>query len=313
MVRLLTQRLLALPFVAFGVTALTFSLMHLMPGDPAELIARAKYGDEVTQEEIVAVRKAEHLDEPIPLQYCRWLGRLCTGHLGRSIESRKPVAWEIGVRLPATFELAAAALLISGVVGISLGLVCAARQGTLADEAGTTAAILGVSMPGFWLALLLILLFSLRLGWLPSFGSGTLRHLILPAFTLGIGLAALTARIMRAATIDVLSQAYIRTARAYGLGEMTVIGKYALKNAFIPVLTVMGLQFGRLIEGAVIAEVIFGWPGIGRLLVTSIMARDFPLVQGCVLVIAVIFVGVNLLVDAAYAWLDPRIRYEEGP
>ncbi len=311
MLKYLTRRLMGLPLVALGVTALTFSIMHLMPGDPAELIARAKYGEELTPDQIEDVRKAEYLDVPIPLQYVLWLKKIAVGNLGISISSRKPVFSEISARLPATLQLAAAALVISAFMGISLGLVCASRRGTLVDDAGMSLALLGVSMPNFWLALLLILLFTLHLGWLPSFGSGDLRHLILPAVTLGTGLAALTARVMRSSTVEVLSQNYIRTARAYGLREITVVGKYAMKNAFIPVITIMGLQFGRLMEGVVIAEMIFGWPGIGRLLVNSIMARDFAVVQGCVLVIAVIFVAANLLVDMLYARLDPRIRYGE--
>ncbi len=307
------RRLLVLPVVWLGVTLLTFSLMHLMPGDPAELIARGKYGEDVTHEEIRRVRHSEGFDAPLAAQYVRWLGRLMRGDLGRSVVSGRPVLSEIAARLPATLQLAVAALLISALIGMPLGSVCAARKGTLIDDGGTVAAVVGVSMPNFWLALLLILLFDLHLGWLPSFGIGGVRHLILPALTLGTGLAALTTRVMRSSMVEVLSQDYIRTARAKGLAETTVMMRHALKNALIPVVTVIGLQFGRLLEGAVIVESIFGRPGVGRLLVGSIFARDFAVVQGCVLTFAAGFVTVNLAVDLLYAWLDPRIHYAKGP
>lgn len=304
------RRLLALPVVALGVTLLTFSVMHLMPGDPAELIARGKYGEEVTAEEIERVRKAEGFDAPFPVQYGKWLTKVGRGELGRSVVSRRPVLSEIAARLPATCQLAVAALVISVFIGLPMGLLCGARKGTIVDDTAMAATMIGVSMPSFWLALLLILVFALYLGWLPSLGSDGIRHLILPAVTLGVGLSALTTRLTRASTVDVLYQGYIRTARAKGLSGPAVMWKHALKNALIPVVTVTGLQFGRLLEGAVIVETIFGRPGVGRLLVRSILARDFAVVQGCVLTMAAVFVTVNLGVDLLYACLDPRIRYD---
>jgi peptide/nickel transport system permease protein len=217
---------------------------------------------------------------------------------------------EILTRLPATVELAIAGMLVSLIIAIPVGIISATKQYSIVDNVSMLGALLGVSMPNFWLGLLLILLFSLHLGWLPVFGRGGIEHLILPAITLGTGMAAITTRLVRSSMLEVLRQDYIRTARAKGLNEKTVIGKHALKNALIPVVTVVGLQFGFLLEGAVIVEVIFAWPGMGRLLVDSIFARDFHVIQGCVLFIAVMFVLFNLLVDISYAYIDPRIRYE---
>jgi len=301
-----------LPVVALGVTVLTFALMRLMPGDPAALIARAKYGEEVRPDLIEQVRKDEGLDAPLPFQYLRWLARVARGDLGLSVASRQPVIGEIAARLPATFRLALAALLFSALVGIPLGVICAARKGKTADAVGTFGALVGVSVPSFWLALLLILVFNLRLGWLPSYGDEGPSHLVLPTLTLGLGMAALVTRVTRTSMLEALGQEYIRTARAKGLSERAVLLRHALKNALIPVVTILGLQFGRLLEGAVIVETIFGWPGIGRLLVNSIFERDFPVVQGCVLTIAAVVVALNLAVDLLYAWLDPRIRYAKG-
>jgi len=303
------RRILLMIVVMVGATLLAFTVMDLAPGDPAELIALARYGEELTPVQIQQVREAEGLDAPLPVRYWRWLSHVVQGNLGRSLTTGESVGEEIARRLPATAELAAASILIAMLVGLAAGIISATRQGTFVDGLGRVAAMLGVSIPNFWLGLLLILLFSLTLGWLPSFGRGTFGHLIMPALTLGTAGAALLARIIRSSLIDVLSQDYIRTARAKGLSESAVIYKHALKNALIPAVTVAGLQFGRLLEGAVIVESVFGWPGLGRLLVTSIFARDFAMIQGCVLVIAALIATITLLVDLSYGWLDPRIRY----
>jgi peptide/nickel transport system permease protein len=308
----LLKRLGVLPFVALGVTLLTFSLMHLMPGDPAQLIARSRFGEQVTEEEVRRVRQQEGLDRPLPLQYVHWLGRLARGDMGRSIETGRPVIRELLGRWPQTLILASVALLISGITGIPFGALCGARKDSVLADIGMSAGILGVSLPVFWLALLLILLFDLQLGWFPSHGSGGPEAIVLPAMTLGTGMAALTLRVTRSRMAAVMGEEFIRRARARGISEWTVVAKHALKNTLIPVVTVLGLQFGRLLEGAVIVETIFGRPGIGRLLVQSIFARDFPVVQGCVLTIAIVFLWVNLCVDIVYTWLDPRIHYRKG-
>lgn len=297
-------------FILAGVSIITFSMMHLVPGDPAEVIAIERYGEEVTAETIEHVRRELGLDQPIYVQYFRWLSNLFQGSLGYSYRTDRPVLDEILTRLPATVQLALAGMLVSLLIAIPIGILSATRQYSAIDNISMAGAFLGVSMPNFWLGLLLILFFSVHLGWLPVFGRGGIEHLILPALTLGTGLAAITARLMRSSMLEVLRQNYIRTARAKGLSERVVICKHALKNALIPVVTVAGLQFGFLLEGTVIVEVIFAWPGIGRLLVDSIFARDLPVIQGCILFIAVIFVLINLLVDISYAYLDPRIRYE---
>ncbi len=295
--------------VVIGATLLTFIALDLAPGDPGRMIAFARYGQDLTAEQIEQVRKAEGLDAPLPLRYIRWLGHVVRGDLGRSLANGNPVTGEILPRLPATLELAVASLMLALLIGIPLGIAAAVYKGSWVDALSRTTAMLGVSIPNFWLALLLLLLFALTLGWLPSFGFGTPAHLIMPAFTLGSALAALTARVTRSSMLEVLSEDYIRTARAKGLSEFTVVWKHALRNALIPVVTISGLQFGRLLEGAVVVESIFGWPGLGRLLVKAIFARDYAILQGCILLIALLITTVNLLVDISYAWLDPRIRF----
>lgn len=292
------------------VSAITFSLMHLVPGDPAQIIAEKKYGEEVTTATVELVRKEMGLDRPIFIQYFSWLRGIFQGDFGESFRTGLPVWDEIMNRLPATAELALAAILVSLIIAIPVGVISAVKQYSLLDNASMIGAMVGVSMPNFWLGLLLILFFSVHLEWLPVFGRGELKHLILPALTLGTGMAAITTRLTRSSILEVLKQDYVRTARAKGLTETVVINSHVLKNSLIPVVTVVGLQFGALLEGAVVVEVIFAWPGIGRLLYDSIFARDYPVIQGCVFIIAMIYVTVNLLVDISYAWLDPRIRYE---
>ncbi|MBS3948625.1 MAG: ABC transporter permease [Dethiobacter sp.] len=256
------------------------------------------------------VRKEMGLHRPIYLQYFHWLAGILRGDFGESFRTGRPVWEELTVRLPATLELALAAMLVSLVIAIPAGIISAVKQYSLLDNAAMLGAMIGVSMPNFWLGLLLSLAFSLQLDWLPVFGRGELRHLVLPALTLGTGMAAVTTRLARSSILEVLRQDYIRTARAKGLTETMVTNRHVLKNSLIPVITIVGLQFGALLEGVVVVEIIFAWPGIGRLLYDSIFARDYPVIQGCVFLIAVMYVMVNLLVDISYAWLDPRIRYE---
>ncbi|MBT9159845.1 MAG: nickel ABC transporter permease [Dehalococcoidia bacterium] len=309
MLTYIIRRIGVMVFILLGVSVITFSMMHFVPGDPAEVIAIERYGEEVTAETIEHVRRELGLDQPVYIQYFRWLTNVLQGDLGYSARTDRPVLDEILTRLPATIQLALAGMLVSLIIAIPVGIISATKQYSIVDNVSMFGALLGVSMPNFWLGLLLILLFSVHLGWLPVFGRGGIEHLILPAITLGTGMAAITTRLMRSSMLEVLMQNYIRTARAKGLTEKLVIGKHALKNAVIPVVTIVGLQFAHLLEGAVIVETIFAWPGIGRLMVGSIFARDFAVVQGCVLFFALIFVLSNLIVDISYAYLDPRIRY----
>ncbi|MCL0060585.1 ABC transporter permease [Dehalococcoidia bacterium] len=304
------RRIGLMVFILLGVSVITFSMMHFVPGDPAEMIAMERYGEEITAETIAHVRAELGLDQPVYLQYFHWLTNVLQGDLGYSFRTDRPVLDEILTRLPATVQLALAGMLVALVIAIPVGIISATRQYSAVDNLSMFGALLGVSMSNFWLGLLLILFFSVHLGWLPVFGRGGIEHLILPALTLGTGMAAITTRLVRSSMLEVLGQDYIRAARAKGLKERVVIYKHALKNALIPVITIVGLQFAALLEGAVIVEVIFAWPGIGRLLVDSIFARDFVLIQGCILFIAAMFVLVNLLVDISYAYLDPRICYE---
>ncbi|MCL0086945.1 ABC transporter permease [Thermodesulfovibrionales bacterium] len=310
MLTYIIRRLGLMVFIMLGVSVITFSMIHLVPGDPAEVIATERYGEEITAETIEHVRRELGLDQPVYVQYARWLINVLQGDLGYSFRTDRPVLDEILTRLPATIQLALAGMLVALIIAIPVGIVSATRQYSAVDNISMFGALLGVSMPNFWLGLLLIMFFSVHLGWLPVFGRGGIEHLILPSITLGTGMAAITTRLIRSSMLEVLKADYIRTARAKGLKEKVVIYKHALKNAMIPVVTIVGLQFASLLEGAVIVEVIFAWPGIGRLLVDSIFARDFMLIQGCILFIAAMFVLVNLLVDISYAYLDPKIRYE---
>ncbi len=305
------KRLALMVVAVIGATAIAFGVLELAPGDAARMIAYDRYGEDLTARQIEEVRQSEYLDAPLVVRYYRWLGQVVHGDLGRSVATGNSVFTEIRQRLPATLQLAVASVAIALLVGLPLGIVAAVHRGSWPDALGRLVALIGVSIPNFWLALLLILLFALFLKWLPSFGYGTFAHLVLPALTLGTALAALTARITRSSMLEVMDAEYIRTARAKGLDEGTVIFKHALRNALIPVVTVSGLQFGRLLEGAIVVESVFGWPGLGRLLVDSIFARDYMVLQGCILVVALLIVAVNFIVDLSYAWLDPRIRYGE--
>jgi peptide/nickel transport system permease protein/oligopeptide transport system permease protein len=300
------QRVLAVVPVLFGVTLAVFSMLFLVPGDPVKMML----AEFVTNPDQVAQMRAQlHLDEPVLKQYGRFVANAVRGDLGTSIRSRRPVTTEIGENVASTAQLAAAAMLVAIAVGVPLGLLAALSRNSWLDVASMGTALLGVSMPSFWLGLLLIFVFSLHLAWFPATGGGDLHHLVLPAITLGTIAAAIIARLTRSSMLEVLGQDYVRTARAKGLGGFSVVVRHALKNALIPVITIFGLQFGNLLAGAVIVETVFSRPGLGRLIVGGILNKDFPLVQGTVLFVATVYVLINVLVDVAYAYADPRIRF----
>jgi peptide/nickel transport system permease protein len=300
------RRILAVVPVLFGVTLAVFSMLFLVPGDPVKMML----AEFVTNPDQVAQMRAQlHLDEPILKQYGRFVANAARGDLGMSIRSRRPVTTEIGENVASTAQLAAAAMLVAVAVGVPLGLLAALSRNSWLDVASMGTALLGVSMPSFWLGLLLIFVFSLHLAWFPATGGGDLAHLVLPAITLGTIAAAIIARLTRSSMLEVLGQDYVRTARAKGLGGVSVVARHALKNALIPIITIFGLQFGNLLAGAVIVETVFSRPGLGRLIVGGILNKDFPLVQGTVLFVATVYVLINLLVDLAYAYADPRIRF----
>jgi peptide/nickel transport system permease protein len=299
------RRVLAVVPVLFGVTLAVFSMLFLVPGDPVKMML----AEFVTNpDQVVQMRAQLHLDEPILQQYGRFVANAARGDLGTSIRSRRPVTTEIGENVASTAQLAVAAMLVAVAVGVPLGLLAALSRNSWLDVTSMGTALLGVSMPSFWLGLLLIFVFSLHLAWFPATGGGDLRHLVLPSITLGTIAAAIIARLTRSSMLEVLGQDYVRTARAKGLGGFSVVVRHALKNALIPIITIFGLQFGNLLAGAVIVETVFSRPGLGRLIVGGILSKDFPLVQGAILFVATVYVLINLLVDVAYAYADPRIR-----
>ena len=334
--RYIIKRLFNLIPVLLGITLLVFAFLHLIPGDPATVLA----GERATPEQVEALRERLGLNQPLPGQYLAFLSNLIRLNFGISIMSGVPVAEEIKLRWPATFELSVASMLIAIVIGIPAGVLAAVRKNSAVDNVTMSGSLIGVSMPVYWLGLLLIYLFAVNLHWLPPSGrisvdagfsfkpitgfyvldallqldmkalKDVLEHLILPAVTLSTIPLAIIARITRGAMLEVLSQDYIRTARAKGLLERWVIFKHALKNALLPVVTIIGLQFGALLGGAILTETIFSWPGIGLWIYEGILARDYPVVQGGVVFVAVAFVLINLLVDLSYAFLDPRIQYQ---
>jgi peptide/nickel transport system permease protein len=305
-IRYVIRRLIYAIPVMLVVSIIVFAMLHIAPGDPASMLA----GEDARPEDVAAVRAKFGLDQPLHIQYGVWLGNILQGDLGRSIVTRRPVLMEIQSRLPSTIELAVAALLIAMVVGMVVGVISATRQYSILDHSTMIMALLGISVPIFWLGLMLIFLFSVQLRWFPTGGGGTLQQLVLPAITLGAASTAIVARMTRSSMLEVIRQDYVRTARSKGLVERVVLVRHALKNALIPVVTVIGLQFGYLLGGAVITETVFSRPGLGRLLVASIMSQDFPVVQGTLMLLAGSFVLVNLLVDILYGYLDPRIRYQ---
>jgi len=306
MIRYVIKRILFLIPILLGASLIIFSIMRLVPGDPARLAL----GFLAPEEEIVRLREELGLDKPIYIQYLIWLWKALHGDLGRSIMSHRPVLLDIIPRYIATLQLTTAGMCVALFVGITTGVVAATRRSTIFDGLSMAIALLGVSMPTFWLGLLLMLIFSVKLGLFPAGGMGGVEHLVLPALTLGAFAAALIARTTRTSMLEVLSQDYIRTAEAKGLAQRVVVYRHALKNALIPIITVVGIQFGILLGGAVFTETVFSWPGIGRLLVEAILTRDYPLIQGTILVIAASYVIVNLITDLLYALADPRIHYE---
>jgi peptide/nickel transport system permease protein len=300
----LVRRLLLVVPTVLGVATLVFAFVHLVPGDPVEIML----GETAAPADVTALRRELGLDLPLPTQYGRFLGRAAQGDLGYSIAFRAPVGRVIAARYPATLELASAALLLALGIALPLGVAAAVRRGSVVDRASRLVSLIGVCVPSLWLGPLLILVFSIHLEWLPVSGRGGLPHLVLPATTLALGMMGILVRLVRTSVLGTLAEDYVRTARAKGAPAWWVVGRHALRNALLPVLTVAGLQAGALLAGAIITETIFAWPGLGRLVVQAIAARDYPLVQGCALVIGVSYVAVNAVTDLLYRFADPRLR-----
>lgn len=301
----LRRVLIAIPSI-LGVMIIVFSMVRLAPGDPAQLLA----GEFADPQTIELIRERFGLNDRIEVQFWRFVSGVATGNLGESTRTKRLVTEDLTSYFPNTLELALGAIVVALLFGIPADILAALRPNSPIDLMVMIGALIGVSMPVFWFGLLAILIFSVQLGWFPVAGRGTIRHLVLPALTLGLSSMAIIARMTRSSMLEVLNQDFIRTARAKGLLNRTVVLKHALRNALVPVVTVIGLQFGALLAGAVITETVFSWPGIGSLLVASILARDYPVVQGSVLLIAVAFIFVNLVVDLIYGFIDPRIRYD---
>ena len=306
MLRYLIRRLLLTIPVLLGVATLVFALIHLVPGDPAQ----AMLGEGAAPEELVKLRHSLGLDQPLLVQYKSFLGGIAHGDLGTSFRYNTPVTAQIREKLPNTAKLAVFAMLLAIVFAIPLGILAAVFRGSIIDYSAMTIALAGISMPNFWLGPLLAILFAVRLGWLPVSGTGSVWHLVLPAVTLGAALSAILARMTRASLLEELRELYVLAARARGLSASRAILRHAFRNSLIPVVTIIGLQFGAVLTGTIITETIFAWPGLGRLLIQAINFRDYPLVQGCILFISVTYVAMNLLTDLAYGFLDPRIRFD---
>ncbi len=307
MMRFLAARLFAAIPVLIGVSIAVFAMIHLLPGDPATIMLQ---GSPASAQDIQNLRHQLGLDQPLYLQYVKYVGRVVRGDFGISIHTRRPVLTEIVTVFPATLTLALASMVVAILMGVILGTLAALKHNSWLDTTLMGVSLFGVSMPSFWVGLLLILSFSVWLGWFPSTGVGGWKHLVLPALALGTNFSAVTARLVRSNLLEVLRQEYVLTARAKGLSERAVILRHALRNALIPVVTIIGLQFGNLLGGAVVIETVFARQGFGRLAITAILAKDFPLIQGVVLVGAVVYVFVNILVDLSYALIDPRIKFE---
>lgn len=306
MLQYIIKRLLGGFFVILGISFLLFFMLRALPGDPAVILA----GEMATESEIALIRQQLGLDKPIFVQYGIFLGRLAKLDLGRSTRTQDPVIDEIKSRLPNTLLLAVVATFLACLVGIPAGILAAKKPHSWIDYLATTCSLFGMSMPVYWLGLMMILLFSVYLKWLPAGGSGGIDHLIMPSVSLSAFMIAYIARMTRASMLNVLGQDFVTTARSKGLSEILVIIRHAFKNALIPIITIIGLQFGRLLSGAVLTETVFAWPGLGRLIVNSILARDYPVVQGVVLTFGFLFVLTNLIVDIIYTFVDPRIHYE---
>ena len=306
MLRYLIRRLLLTIPVLLGVATLVFALIHLVPGDPAQ----AMLGEGASDEEVSQLRHSLGLDRPLLVQYRSFLTGLLRGDLGSSFRYGTPVTREIRDRLFRTMQLAAAAMTVAILLAIPLGIAAAVFRGTAIDHAAMTLALAGISMPNFWLGPLLAILFAVYLGWLPVAGTGSPAHIVLPAITLGAALAAILARMTRASLLEELRELYVLAARARGLSRFRAVVRHAFRNSLIPVVTIIGLQFGAVLTGTIITETIFAWPGVGRLLIQAINFRDYPLVQGCILFISLTYVMMNLITDLTYGLLDPRIRYD---
>jgi len=307
MLRYSLQRLLTSLLTLFVIASAIFLMLRIIPGDPAQIFA----GENATAEDVERVRRQLNLDKPLVQQYGMYLADLARGDLGTSMRSNTPVLEEIGARLPSTISLAVLAMVIAVVIGVPAGVLAALKRHSLFDTIASTGTLIGVAMPVYWLGLMLIVVFAVKLNWLPAAGSQDgLKSMILPAITLASFSMALITRMTRASVLEVMTQEYITTARAKGQRERMVIYRHMLRNALIPVVTVVGLQFGSLLGGSILTETIFAWPGIGRLLTQSLLSRDYPIVQGIILIFAALFILVNYSVDLLYAVIDPRIKYE---
>ncbi len=305
MAQFLTRRLILSLFILLGVSFIVFIIMHMAPGDPVRVVA----GLDAPAEVVEAIRREWGFDQPIYVQYIRWLRRAVLLDFGRSAITGETVAFSILSRLPNTIKLNLAAYAVALGIGVPLGILSALKQYSFLDHAGTVVALIGISMPSFWLGLLLIIVFSLNLGWFPSFGAGTLGHYVLPTMSLATAQIALLMRMSRSSMLEVMKKDYIRTARAKGLGERVVVYKHMFKNAAIPIVTVIGMRLAYVVGGSVIIESVFSWPGVGRLAINSLHSRDYFVTQGVVFMTALCIVVMNLLVDLSYAYLDPRVRY----
>ena len=302
--KFIAKRILVLIPVIFGATLLVYMILSMVEGDPARMLL----GEEATAEQIHELREEMGLNDPQLVQYGRYMFNLLKGDMGISYKTEKPVTYEIGARLPHTIRLSLLAIVVSVILAIPLGIIAAIKQNSIFDAVSMVFSILGAAMPVFWLSLLLILLFSLKLGWFPVFGADEPKSIVLPAVALGLLSMASIARTTRSSMLEVIRQDYIRTARSKGLSEGVVIRKHALKNALIPMITIIGLQVGTLLAGSILTETVFAWPGIGRLMIQSILARDTPTVLGCIIVFSISFSIVNLIVDLIYGFVDPRMK-----
>lgn len=312
MTRYILRRLLYLLPVWLGISLLAYSLANLAPGDPARMILQRQTGEAVSEEEVQRLRAELGLDDHFAVRYTRWVWHAAQGDLGTSYRTGEPILQLLAERFPRTLQLATVALVFGLLIALPLGVLAAIRRNSSADHGARLVAFVGASMPSFWLGYVLIIVLAVKLKLLPVAGYGTWQHVILPALTLGLGGAASLTRLTRSSVLDVLDEDYVRTARAKGLRERSVVLRHALRNALIPIVTVTGMRFGHLLAGAVIVETVFAWPGIGKYVIDSIYDRDYPAIQGFVLFMGTVFVILNLLVDLSYLWLDPRVRLVSG-
>ncbi|CAO3434400.1 MULTISPECIES: glutathione ABC transporter permease GsiC [Azospirillum] len=305
MLKYLVGRLAGILPVLLVISVFVFGFVHLLPGDPARLVA----GPDATQQDVELVRQDLGLDQPLWVQYGRFLGNAVQGEFGRSMKSKRPVSQEIGERFMPTFYLTVVAMVWATLAGLLIGVASATKRGRWQDHVGMVVAVSGIAFPSFWLGLLMIDLFSVKLGWLPTSGYGTWQHYVMPSLTLGLGVAAVMARFTRSAFIEIAREDYVRTARAKGVPARLVVWKHTLRNALIPIITMVGLQFGFLLGGSIVVETVFSWPGLGRLLVDSVNYRDYTVIQAEILLFSLEFIVINLLVDVLYALANPEIRY----